>query len=196
MYSFTNKAASSAAFVKNIWNAFFGIHKDDDATDAGIKVVHTFLRRIAYGIADYWLMALSAAFIIVMDRQFGYGPAGLFLLMWAFDLAVANAFIVIWKRTGEDVTLGVSYRRAVDVLGNDSPLAKNLAFIGVIVKATFWDGPEHIVIFFNKEIKTELRMFAILLALTAIQAAIWTPIYVLGFDTGAQLYAYTMSNIF
>lgn len=195
MCSFMNKAASFVAFIKKIFNAFFGIHKDDDIGNAGIKVTHTLLRRMAYGIADYWLMAASAIFIIMMDRQFGYGPAALFLLMWAFDLAVANVFIVIWKRTGEDVTLGESYRRAADAIYSDSRIAGRLAFVSVVAKATFWDGPEHIVIFFNKEIRTEFRMLLILLVLTGIQAAIWTPVYVLGFETGAELYTYGINRV-
>ena len=58
----------------------------------------------------------------------------------------------------------------------------------MILKAAFWDGPEHIVIFFHKEIKTERSMLLVLLVMTAIQAAIWTPIYILGFNTVEDLW--------
>ena len=183
-------AASFAAFSARVAKAFFAIYDDDSKLESGIKVAKTAAQRVIYSIADYWLMALSAAFIIIMDKQFGYGALGLFLLMWAFDLVVANAFVIIWKRTGEDVTLGESYRRAVDAVHEGHKLAGYLAFLGVVIKATFWDGPEHIVIFFHKEIRTEFRMVLALFALTAIQAAIWTPIYVLGFDTVQELVIY------
>lgn len=190
MSSVKNTAASFAAISARVTKAFFNIQDHDTAVTGGIKVGETALRRVLYAVADYWLMALSAAFIIFMDVQMGYDAIGLFLLMWAFDLVVANAFVAIWKRTGEDVTLGESYRRAADAIHASHKLAGYLAFAGVAVKASFWDGPEHIVIFFHKEIKTELLMLFILLCLTAIQAAIWTPIYVMGFETATDLWDY------
>lgn len=186
-------AASFAAFSARVSKAFFAIEEADTTMTSGIKVGKTAIRRVVYSVADYWLSFLSAAFIIMMDRQFGYDALGLFLLMWAFDLIIANTYVAVWQRTGEDVTLGESYRRAADVMYHDSKIVGYLAFLGVIVKASFWDGPEHIVIFFNKEIKTNFKMFLALLGLTALQAAIWTPIYVLGFDTITQLIDYLIA---
>jgi hypothetical protein len=181
----------SASGVK----AFLDIQAHDDALSSTGKVADAAFRRIVYAVADYWLMAASAAFIVLMDTQFDYGPYGLFLLMWGFDIAVANIFVVLWKRTGQDVTLGESYRRAVDAIHDESRHAGYLAFLGVIVKASIWDGPEHIVIFFNKEIKTELRMLIALLVLTALQAAFWTPVYVLGFESGMELFQLVFSAL-
>ncbi len=188
--------ASFATFSARVSKAFFSIHEDDTVVTGGVKVGQTVLRRIVYSVADYWLMAFSAVFIIFMDKQMEYDALGLFLLMWAFDIVVANAFVAIWKRTGEDITLGESYRRAADVIHESHRLAGYLAFLGVILKASFWDGPEHIVIFFHKEIKTEFRMLVVLLLLTAIQAAIWTPIYVLGFETLTELWVYLRQLFF
>lgn len=192
MCSQNSLAATFAAFSARVTRAFFNIQQTDSLKESGYKVAKVGVQRVMYSISDYWLMALSAVFIITMDRQLGYGPMALFLLMWAFDLVVANAFVAIWQRTGEDVTLGESYRRAADEIHTSHKLAGYLAFAGVVVKASFWDGPEHIVIFFHKEIKTNFRMFLALLGLTAIQAAIWTPIYVLGFDTITELWGYMM----
>ena len=181
-------ATRLVAFVGKVTSAFLDIKEEDTSLKKGLKAGDAVARRVVYSLADYWLMIVSGAFIILMDRQFEYGPFGLFMLMWAFDIVVANAFVVVWKRTGQDVTLGESYRRAVDVIHSSSRLAGLLGFAGVIIKAAFWDGPEHIVIFFHRELKTELRMLLALLALTALQAAIWTPIYILGFNTVEELW--------
>ncbi len=190
-------AATFAAFavrVTRVWNAFFGIQSHDSNTKAGYKVGKIIAQRVIYTMADYWLMALSAAFIIVVDKALGYEWFGLFMAMWGFDIVVACAFVAIWTRTGEDVTLGESYRRAADAIHAESRIAGYLAMAGVCIKASFWDGPEHIVIFFHKEIGNEGRMLAVLLALTAIQAAIWTPVYVLGFDTASELFTHIMNT--
>ena len=188
-----NVATRSVAFGGRVLKSFFDVRDKDSHFEMGAKVTLTGVRRLVYSVTDYWLMIVSASFVILMDQQFGYGPLGLFLLMWAFDIIVANVFIVIWKRTGEDLTLGEAYRRAADTIRNESKFAGYITFVGVVIKASFWDGPEHIVIFFNKEIKSEIRMLFILLILTAIQAAIWTPIYVLGFETASELYKYLLN---
>lgn len=177
-------------FLASTTKAFLDIHDSDNPFQRARKTSEAVVSRTAYAVADYWLMIASGAFIIVMDQRFGYGPIGLFLLMWAFDLVVAFAFVILWKSTGKDVTLGMGYRRAVDTIHNGSQIAGYLAFAIVTIKAAFWDGPEHIVIFFHREIQTMVRMGFVLLVLTAIQAAIWTPIYVLGFDTLTDLYEY------
>ncbi len=189
-------ATQWVAYVVKVLRAFFHINDTDEAKVVGAKISKTLLHRVVYSVTDYWLMIASGAFIIIMDREFGYGPLGLFLLMWAFDIVVASAFVSIWQRTGRDITLGESYRRAADIVYADSRVAGYLAFLGVMIKAAFWDGPEHVVIFFRKEIGSELRMFGVLLVLTAVQAAIWTPIYVLGFDSMLKLYHHIVSVLF
>jgi hypothetical protein len=188
----TSFFGSAGTFFLKVSRAFFSLEADDTVSKAGYKVAKLTTQRIVYSLADYWLMVLAGVFIVLMDKQYGYEPLVLFLLMWAFDIVVANTFVLIWQRTGEDVTLGESYRRAADVIHSGNKYAGYLAFAMVVLKASFWDGPEHIVIFFHKELKTEFRMSIIILGLTAVQAAIWTPIYILGFETISQLISYLM----
>jgi hypothetical protein len=197
----TTKISSAFTFLKK-WisggtrvgsdagKAFFDIEKNDNAISAGKKVATTGLRRVVYGLLDYWAMLLSAAYILIIDQIFGYSIFVLFIFMWAFDIVFAGIMIILWKRTKQDVTLGESYRRAVDVIHKSNKFAGYLSFIGVCIKAAFWSGPEYIIIFFEKELKTELRMVWALLMLTAIQSAIWTPIYVYGFDGISELLAH------
>lgn len=196
MSSSKSWAATSVAFSLKVIKAFFGIRDEDSSLQTSKKVAGTVFNRILYSLADYWLVAVSAVFIITMDKQFDPGLFGLFLLMWAFDMVIASAFVIIWKRTGIDVTLGESYRRAADAIYSGSRRAGQLAILSVVVKATFWDGPEHIVIFFNKEIKTGARIVLALTVLTALQAAIWTPVFVLGFDSVAELFNHVTNNYF
>lgn len=174
--------------VRTVLGAFLNIQEDDSSFKRGLRVGDAIARRAFYSVVDYWLMVASGAFIIVVDQQFGYGPLGLFLLMWAFDIIVAGFFVVMWQRTGYDITLGTDYRRAVDSVRGMSRFVGMIAFSVVIIKASFWDGPEHFVIFFSQELKTGPRKSLVLLSLTALQSAIWTPIYVMGFATVQQLW--------
>jgi hypothetical protein len=189
-------AANVAATSKDVAKAFFSIEAGDNRKEVAEKVAYTGVKRVAYAVADYWLMAASAAFIILMDKVLGYGWFGLFMAMWAFDLAVAIAFILIAEYTKKDITLGSDYRRAVDVLHAKSKFVGYLSFASVIVKASLWDGPEHLVMFFKKELKNDAVVVLTLLSLTAVQAAIWTPIYVLGFDSAYELFDYVQKLYF
>ncbi len=176
-------AAHWAAIFVLGTKAFFSINEEDTSATAGTKIAKTAAMRTIYAVADYWLMALSAVFIIAVDKLVGRDWFLLFISMWVFDLAVAYLFVLTWKRTGEDVTLGESFRHAVDAVRTKSIAAARVAIGLVCLKATFWDGPEHIVIFFSKELGRDTLILLTLLALTAVQAAIWTPLYILGFDS-------------
>lgn len=175
--------------IRETLGAFFAIDQKDDVIVGTKKISGTVLRRVIYSILDYWLAGLSAALVIAM-KALGHEFLAIFFAMWAFDIIVACAFVVIWYRTGNDLTLGEDYRRAADVIHSKSCFWGWLFFLGVIVKASFWDGPEHIVIFFRKEIKTETRMAIALLLLTALQAVLWAAIYSLGYDSVAELIQY------
>ena len=180
--------------VADILKAFFNISDGDDAKESGKKVAGSVFRRVIYSVADYWLAFLSGV-LIIMLKAIGYGFLQMFFVMWAFDVVVAYAFVAVWQRTGKDVTLGEDYRRASDAIFQKSRIIGWMSRLGVVIKATFWDGPEHIVIFFRKEIKTEARMIVVLLILTAMQAAIWTEIYSLGYDSIAGLIEHIMRAV-
>jgi hypothetical protein len=131
--------------------------------------------------ADYGLSLLSAALVAAMKaRGFSFAPT--FVALWAFDLAAAGFFIVFYYRTGEDLSLGEDFRRAVDTVHEKSRLIGWVAMALVIGRAIFWTGPERVIIFFRKEIGTTFRVIVTLLILTALQAIIWTVLYGLGYE--------------
>lgn len=180
--------------AKEVTGAFFNINHGESITDGSKKVAETTARRIVYAVADYWLTGLSLALVVAM-KAFGYDFLSLFLAMLGFDMAVAGIFVAIWLRTGHDVTLGEDYRRAVDVLHTKSRILGRIAVMAVCLKASVWDGPEYVVVFFHKEIKTEARMILILLILSAIQALVWVLIYSLGYDSISGLMEYIWKAI-
>ena len=186
-------AAKIVAHLKDIVSAFFDLQEEESIEEKGKKVAVTTARRVAYAVADYWLAVLEMVLIVTM-KAYGYEFLYIFLATWAFGVIVAGIFVVIWQRTGNDLTLGEDYRRAVDVIILQSRFAGMLSIGGVLIKASFWDGPEHIVIFFQKEIKTEARIALALLVLTVSQAILWTTIYSLGYDSISELVNYFRST--
>lgn len=175
--------------TKDVGSALFNIGKDDGAARAAAKVAGFTVRRITYLVADYGLTAVAAALVLGM-KALGYNFLPTFLALWAFDIIVAAAFVVVWHRTGVDLSLGEDFRRAADVIHAKSRIAGMLAFALVVAQATVWSGPEQVVIFFRREIGSRARIALVLLVLTGMQAAFWAVVYALGYESASELFGY------
>ena len=180
------RVAAIRQLAKEVWSAFFFLQEEESLGESTKKVTLTVVKRISYLIADYWLAALSWSMVIAINAL-GYAFYWQFLAMWVFDIIVAGIFVLIFKTKGLDVTLAVNFRQAVDAVMQKSRLVGRIAVAMVIAKAIYWDGPEHIIIFFEKELRTNGRITLLLVVLTAIQAIIWTTICYLGFETLPEL---------
>jgi hypothetical protein len=168
-------------FVLDPIKSFLNFKEEDGFKTKGKKTVNLVARRIVYFIADYYLMAVSASIVATM-KYLGHSFLWTFAALWVFDLVVAGIFIAVFETTGEDLSLGVDFRRAVDMVHKKSRIAGYTAMLVVVGQALFWTGPEKIVTFFRKEIGTIFRIILVLLFLTFVQSFIWTFLYGVGYD--------------
>jgi hypothetical protein len=175
--------------AKDVGSALFGIGEGDGSSEAAAKLAGFTARRIAYIIADYWLMGISAALVLGM-KALDYEFLPIFFALWTFDFLVAAAFVIVWQRTGIDLSLGEDFRRAADVIHAKSRITGMLAFALVAVQATVWSGPEQVVIFFRREIGSRARTALVLVALTGMQAAFWAGAYAFGYQSASELIEY------
>ncbi|OGI22496.1 MAG: hypothetical protein A2808_03280 [Candidatus Moranbacteria bacterium RIFCSPHIGHO2_01_FULL_55_24] len=170
-----------ATLSKEVSVSFFILEEATSIEDGAERVANTVAKRIFYYFADWGLALLSWSMVgglKLLGVQFVYALGA----MWVYDVVIATAFLYVYKRHNTDLTLGINFRRGVDAVFRRSRIAGMLAVAGVIIKAIYWDGPEHIVIFFEKELKTTSRMMVLLVILTVIQAYIWTAIIYLGLE--------------
>jgi hypothetical protein len=167
--------------------AFADIKTGDSAAVGAGKVALIAAKRSAYIFADYWLAALCATLNIAL-KALGIRLLYAFITMWGVNILIAGIFLVIFARTGHDISLGEDLRRATDVIHQKSRWAGYLAVCGVVLQAAFWSGPEQVVIFFRKEIGSMSNMVVVMLFLTALQTGIWMYIYRAGYDTVTGLF--------
>lgn len=184
-----NIAAKIAAiwrvFIK-VLKAFFEIKDRDSTSSKTKKVAVTAARRTIYIIADYWTAILCFSLVGAM-KFYGFNDIEIFLGTWAYDFIVASAFLVVSLKSGQDITLGEAFRRAADVIHSSNKIAGYATFGYLTLKATIWDGPEQIAIFFKKEIKTLPRMIWLLFFLTMVQGGFYAWAYSLGYDSVSEL---------
>lgn len=179
-------AVKITALFKELSGAFFDIQGGDDVAEGAKKVSATVARRAVFFLLDYWA-SLASAGIVGLMKFYGLTFLQTALATWLFDFLIAWAFMAISERSGQDITLGESFRRAVDVLKNKSQVIGWSVFFYLNIKATIWDGPEMVVIFFKKEIGTIFRMTGVLVVLTLVQGIFWAWAYGLGYDGIAGL---------
>lgn len=168
----------------NSIRAFFGIMAGDSIQIMARKILFTGSRRLTYFVLDYWLAAVTAAANIFLKAS-NVDLFVAFAAMWGLNIVISYAFVLVYERTGVDVSLGVDFRRAVDRIHTESKAAGIVAFLSVLAQAVFWSGPEQIVIFFEKELPGLKKWFA-LFALTAIQTVIWMYLWRTGYDVVVQ----------
>ena len=186
MSGFMKIAAKCAAFSSSIFKAFFEINDDESFTSGSKKVGLTAARRVVYVIADYWT-ALACAALVGSLKYWGLSFWGIAVATWLFDFLVAFAFMVASEKSGQDITLGESFRRVADVIHSSSKLAGFVSMIGLTIKATIWDGPEQVAIFFKKELGSMKMMTFVVFALTFVQGVFWAWVYGLGYESVAEL---------
>jgi hypothetical protein len=161
--------------------AFADIKAGDSVGVGAGKVALIAAKRTVYIVADYWLAALCAALNILL-KTLEVRLLYAFIAMWGINILIAGVFLVIYARTGHDISLGEDLRRASDAIHKKSKFAGYLAMLGVILQAAVWSGPEQVVIFFRKEIGSMTRMVAVMLFLTVLQTGAWMYLYRTGYD--------------
>jgi hypothetical protein len=161
--------------------AFADIKTGDSVGVGAGKVALIAAKRTVYIVADYWLAALCAAANIAL-KTLEVRLLYAFIAMWGINILIAGVFLVIYARTGHDISLGEDLRRASDAIHKKSKFAGYLAMLGVILQAAVWSGPEQVVIFFRKEIGSMTRMVAVMLFLTVLQTGAWMYLYRTGYD--------------
>jgi hypothetical protein len=172
----------SAGIVSEGMKAFADIKAGDSVGVGAGKVALIAGKRTVYLVADYWLAALCASLNIAL-KALEIPLLYAFIVMWGVNILIAGIFLVIYARTGHDISLGEDLRRASDAIHKKSRRAGYLAMFGVIIQAAVWSGPEQVVIFFRKEIGTMPRMVAVMLFLTVLQTGAWMYLYRTGYDT-------------
>ena len=168
-------------FLTEVLASFFDIRRSDNVLTSSGKVAAKTSSRVLYKVLDYWTIVAGAAIVAHMKKE-GFDFWSTTGALWLFDMVMAAAFVLWHEATGHDITLGKDFRRATDRIHSASPIAGYISMVGVVLFAVFWSGPEQVILFFRKEIRSFFRGVVILLVLTAIQSYIWTIIYGLGYD--------------
>lgn len=164
------------------FRAFFQIFESDDYEENRESIVMTFKQRAFYVLMDYWAVLGCMGVVSLMnwlERSFIETT----VVTTIYDFLIAWGFMIYSLRTGKDVTFGDSYRRAIDVIHRKSRIIGYIGMFALNAKATIWDGPEQVPIFFRRKLKHFWVMTAVLVPLSVIQGIFWAWLYSYGYDS-------------
>lgn len=168
-------------------DAFLDVKEGDDAAEKGKKTAATITKRIFYTVMDYGLAAASVA-LVLAAKKFGLSYLDTVAVMWGLiDITSAGFSVMLYEKTGRDITLGRSYRRMANEIMKHSKIAGVIVFVYEITLASFWSGPDYTVLFYRDELKTRARLAMALVLITAAHAFLWTAVYWQGADDIAGL---------
>lgn len=168
--------------IKEATREFFQIFEDDSYEDSAMSVKITMKQRAYYIAMDYWAV-FGAIFIVAILNYLNRGFIEVVAVTVIYDFLIAWSFMIYSLKTGKDVTFGEGYRRAIDVIHRESKIIGYFGMVVLNLKATIWDGPEQVLIFFKKEIGGFGKMSVILLFLAIFQGLFWAWLYSYGYDS-------------
>lgn len=151
------------------------------------KVAVTIAKRIFYSSLDYIFAGLSIWLVIAVKNHGLSYPAAVAAMWLIIDLPSAGIFVLIYEKTGRDMTLGRSCRRMANTILEHSKTAGAIVFMYEITLASFWSGPDYTVLFFRDELKTRVRLALGLITITGVHVFLWTAVYWLGHDNVMEL---------
>lgn len=172
--------------LKNALKAFFEIKEKEAiiSKEGGKKITIAAVGRFFYGLLDYVIAAGLGVMVVALNAK-GFSGIEIFIATWLYDTFASALFYGLSEKTGFDITLGKSFRRAADVMFQNGIIGRlfgGLLLLGVSVKAIIWEGPEVICFLFKKEIGSNFRIGLALVILSALQAVFGSWLYTTGFE--------------
>lgn len=176
------KSSSTDSVLTKATKAFLEMKEEDSLSSAkSVKNVSIKAAGRAFYAALDWIIAGGLGVMVVWMNVRGFSIATIFMATWAYDFVAAAGFYLLSDMSGYDITLGNSFRRAIDVICEKSFFLGALMLVGLSIKAIIWEGPEVICFLFKKEIGSPVRMFLSLLILSALQGVFGSWLYTTGY---------------
>lgn len=177
----SGRAKNLVASIAAIFKSFIGVKKEDDVSKMGIKTSSAGIKWSLYYLIDWGIFAFYG-FAVVMMKDYGFSFISIFLALWFLEVAIASAFLVFYKKTGKDITLGKNIRDAWSEMNRRSKIAGLIALSGLTLKLVFWDGSERAAMFFLKDTGLGIKAFVLLVAISATKMFAYTLLFSLGYN--------------
>ena len=122
-------------------------------------------------------------------RKYNVQDSLIFVILWAGNMLVSGMVVYIGRKTRTDLTLMEGLRRLIDKTIERSKKIGLLIEAVLFIRLIIWDGADQFIIFFDKRLKSSLAKVAVFVLVSGIQMAIWTVLFIKGYESLSELFS-------
>ena len=171
--------------MKNILLLFLGTRHSQDAKRNSLKLAVAF--PATRGLD--WLLVGCTAGLVGLLKKINMPDSLIFVILWAGNMLLSGMVVYIGRKTRTDLTLMEGLRRLIDKTIERSKKIGLLIEAVLFIRLIIWDGADQFIIFFDKRLKTMAVKVAVFVLVSGIQMAIWTALFVKGYESLSQLFS-------
>lgn len=150
------------------------------------------LGAILYRQMDWVLVALSAS-LVALFKYHRLSHLSIYGIFWMVNLLLSWAVIVCSEKIQVDFTLSNGWRRLVDKAGSRSRLLGGILEVAFVTGIGLWAGAGPLYIFLKEKIRHRAILIGLLVLVSGIQMAVWTLLFVLGYDSATSIFSPSLS---
>ncbi|NTW89349.1 MAG: hypothetical protein HGB37_00320 [Candidatus Moranbacteria bacterium] len=163
---------------------FFGVDSPEEMKKKGL-VLSAAVPAIKW--VDWVLVGATATAVGFLKNQ-GFPEWGIFLILWVTNMALSASVVIAAEKTSLDLTLMEALRRLIDAAIEKSRVTGLMLESVVLIRLLLWDGADQFVIFLKRRIPNFRLLAVVFVMASAIQMAVWTVLYGLGYDNFSDLF--------
>jgi hypothetical protein len=132
-----------------------------------------------------WVIATVTFSLVSLLRSLGYVYWQVFLLLWVGNTLLSWSIIFTNDKTGVDFTLMRSIGKMISSLKQKNRFSRVISlFLGVCLTVwnVFWTGPAQVFLLLRRNRWVCNNKWIVLVVISALQMAVWTEIYFVGYD--------------
>lgn len=180
--------------IKHLLRVFLGTSEEENLVKKGFV---TGAGAGIYWLFDYLLVPITTG-VVALLLFLGLNWIEIFLLLWLGNIFLSWAIIRASDSLKIDFTLFAGYSRLLPAFSVKRSIYRVLAAIltaPVLMLIIIWQGAAPVIIFLKEHRHLSKWLTALLLiAVSAVQMAVWTKLYILGLDSLSDLAKYYLKN--
>ncbi len=169
--------------MKTLARIFFGVESFAEMKKRGFSMM-LMVPAIRWG--EWALLGITGS-VVVSLKAAGVGNIAIFFILWIGNLVIEAAMVKFNDSTTIDITLMEGLRRLVDAAFKKSAVAGIVIEILVVIRLLVWDGSAYFIIFFRNRLPNKFMKISTFILAAGFQMAVWTGLYVLGFESFTEL---------
>jgi hypothetical protein len=164
--------------LRKLFQIFFGTENIEEMKRKGMLVPLSFSALFSFEM--FVLVPVTQALVGFL-LHYRFSVMGVFLILWIGNLLVSTSILLFSDKSKSDPTLAEGFRGLFEASLRKSKIAGLIFGLCATLFLIFWEGAAAYLIFLRNMVANRLSQVIIFVAVSGIQMAAWTKVYVYGY---------------